>query len=276
MNPVEKALWFVESHYARDITLEDVAAVGGVSRHYMVRAFGAATGRSVMRYVRGRRLSEAARALTSGAPDILAVALEAGYGSHEAFTRAFRDQFGMTPEAVRARRNPDSIELVEPIKMNESLIAHLAPPRFEDGKPLLIAGLGERYSVETSAGIPALWQRLQPYLGSIPNRVDRTAYGVCSSGDAGNLDYIAGVEVAGLADLPAEFRRIRLTAQRYAVFARREHISSVRMAWNTIWTKWRAESGHEIADAPAFERYDEAFDPRTGRGGFEIWIPLRT
>jgi len=44
---------------------------------------------SVMRYVRGRQLTEAARCLASGAPDILAIALEAGYGSHEAFTRAF-------------------------------------------------------------------------------------------------------------------------------------------------------------------------------------------
>ncbi|MGE5157753.1 MAG: helix-turn-helix domain-containing protein [Gemmatimonas sp.] len=70
----------------------------------MVRAFAAATGFSVMRYVRARRLSEAARALARGAPDILSLALEADYGSHEAFTRAFRDHFGMTPEAVPPRR----------------------------------------------------------------------------------------------------------------------------------------------------------------------------
>jgi AraC family transcriptional regulator len=48
-----------------------------------------------MRYVRGRRLTEAAKVLSDGAPDILTVALDAGYGSHEAFTRAFRDQFGV-------------------------------------------------------------------------------------------------------------------------------------------------------------------------------------
>ncbi len=76
-------------------------AIAGVSRFHMVRAFAAATGLSVMRYVRARRLSEAARALADGAPDILALALEADYGSHEAFTRAFRDHFGVTPEAVR-------------------------------------------------------------------------------------------------------------------------------------------------------------------------------
>jgi AraC family transcriptional regulator len=102
MNPVGKELWYIESHFAQEITLEDIAAIGGVSRFHMSRAFGYAAGRSVMSYVRGRRLSEAARSLADGAPDILAIALDASYGSHEAFTRAFRDQFGLTPEAVRA------------------------------------------------------------------------------------------------------------------------------------------------------------------------------
>src|SRR6266446_9088375 len=102
MNPAQKALWFIESHLAAELTLDEIAGVAGISRFHMVRAFAAATGLSVMRYVRARRLSEAARSLAKGAPDILSLALEADYGSHEAFTRAFRDHFGTTPEAVRA------------------------------------------------------------------------------------------------------------------------------------------------------------------------------
>src|SRR4029077_9953194 len=102
MNPAQKALWFIESHLADAWTLDEISAIGGVSRFHMVRAFAAATGFPVMRYVRARRLTEAARALARGAPDILSLALEADYGSHEAFTRAFRDHFGVTPETVRA------------------------------------------------------------------------------------------------------------------------------------------------------------------------------
>src|SRR4051794_9628708 len=102
MNPTQKALWFIETHLADELTLERVAGIAGISRFHMVRAFAAATGLSVIRYVRARRLSEAARALAKGAPDILTLALEADYGSHEAFTRAFRDHFGVTPESVRS------------------------------------------------------------------------------------------------------------------------------------------------------------------------------
>ena len=134
MNPVGKALWYIESHFSGELSLEEIAAHGGVSRFHMTRAFGAVTGHSIMRYVRARRLTEAARALSDGAPDILTLAIEAGYGSHEAFTRAFRDQFGTTPEEVRAQRRLDNLNLVEPIKMDETPNSKLEPPRFADRK----------------------------------------------------------------------------------------------------------------------------------------------
>ncbi|HYL38808.1 MAG TPA: AraC family transcriptional regulator [Bryobacteraceae bacterium] len=276
MNLAEKALWYVESHFGQEITLDDVANVAGVSRYYLARAFSVATGRSLMRYVRARRLTEAARILAGGAPDILAVALEAGYGSHEAFTRAFCDRFGLTPEAIRARGNLTNIELTEPIKMDETLLTNLEPPRIEDGRTLLLAGLSERYTSETSAGIPSQWQRFTPHLGHIPGQVGRTAYGVlCNSDDAGNTEYLSGVEVSDFARVPHEFSRLRIPAQRYAVFRQRDHISTIRRTWFTIWNKGLPESGCKPAEGPEFERYGEEFNPETGAGGFEIWIPIK-
>ena len=276
MNPVGRALWFIESHFSRDISLDDIASAGCVSRFHLSRAFGVATGHSIMRYVRARRLSVAAKSLSNGAPDILSVALEAGYGSHEAFTRAFREQFGLTPEQVRAQRRIDNLELVEPIRMDDDLITHLEPPRFEDAKALLIAGLGERYTCETTAGIPALWQRFGPHIGTVPGQVGNIAYGVCCNGDGtGNFDYICGVEVSDFGRLPAEFARVRIAAQRYAVFSHRGHISTIRRTWNTILSQWLPNSEFKAADAPDFERYDERFDPMTGNGVVEIWVPVK-
>jgi AraC family transcriptional regulator len=129
--PVEKALWFIESHFGREITLDDVAGACGLSRFQMSRLFSRAVGASVTAYVRGRRLTQAAHALAEGAPDILAVALEAGYGSHEAFSRAFRDQFGLTPAKVRSRGALDGLALVGPLREDPSVAVDLAPPRFE-------------------------------------------------------------------------------------------------------------------------------------------------
>jgi AraC family transcriptional regulator len=230
-----------------------------------------------MRYVRARRLTEAARALAGGAPDILSLALEADYGSHEAFTRAFRDHFGMTPEAVRAGTCLNQLRLQEPIMMDSTALDHLKPPRFVTGKPLLIAGLGERITHENNgAGIPGQWQRFSQSIDSIPGRVGQVAYGVCCNGDdAGNFDYIAGVEVTDFSDLPREFSRVRIPEQKYAVFSHSDHISTIRRTVNTIWNHWLPMSGMKAADAPNFERYDVTFDPITGNGGLEIWIPVR-
>jgi len=276
MNPAQKALWFIESHLAEPLALDEIARIGGVSRFHMVRAFAAATGFPVMRYVRARRLTEAARALASGAPNILSLALEADYGSHEAFTRAFRDRFGLTPEAVRAATSIDQLKLQEPILMDSTMIDNLAAPRFETAKAFLVAGLGERIACDNGAGIPGLWRRFQQEVADIPARVGEVAYGVCCNGDdAGNFDYIAGVEVADFSDLPRRYMRIRIPEQRYAVFIHGDHVASIRRTINTIWNHWLPASHLKAADAPNFERYDTNFDSVTGNGGFEIWVPVR-
>lgn len=265
-----------ESHFAQDLTLDDVAGAAGVSRYHMSRVFALATGCSILRYVRGRRLTEAARILAAGAPDILAVALDAGYGSHEAFTRAFRDQFGLTPEALRASGTVDNIKLMEAIKMNETLLTNLKAPRIETLKPMLIVGLSERYNAETCANIPAQWQRFAPHIGHIPGQVGRTSYGVvCNSDEAGNMEYISGVEVSDFSRVPAELSRLRIPEQRYAVFSQPDHISTIRQTWFTIWNEGLPESGYQSSGGPEIERYGEEFNPQTGTGGFEIWIPIK-
>jgi AraC family transcriptional regulator len=160
--------------------------------------------------------------------------------------------------------------------MDETLATNLEPPRFETCKPLLVAGLGERYTCEGSKTIPSQWQRFGPHIGNIPGQVGDTAYGVCcNTDDDGNFDYICGVEVSTFSELPPEFARVRIPAQRYAVFSHRDHVSSIRRTVNAIWNKWLPESGHDVADAPNFERYTESFDPKTGNGGLEIWIPIK-
>ena len=269
MNPAQKALWFIESHLADALTLDEIAAIAGVSRFHLVRAFAAATGLPVMRYVRARRLSEAARALANGAPDILALALEADYGSHEAFTRAFRDHFGVTPEAVRGSTRLDHLRLQEPITMDSTRIDNLQAPRFETGKPLLVAGLGERYTCETGAAHSRPVAALSPIGGrTFPAGSGRwpTASAATATTPAISTTSPAS-KCPDFSDLPREFSRVRIPEQKYAVFTHRDHISTIRRTINTIWNHWLPASGLKAADAPNFERYDENFDPLTGNGG---------
>lgn len=275
MDPIQRAIWFVEGHLGEPFSLDDVAGVAGLSRFHLVRAFGQVTGRSVMRYVRARRLTEAARVLAGGAPDILSVAFDAGYGSHEAFTRAFRDQFGLTPERVREKGCAQTLDLVEPIRLDHLAPIKLNPPAIIDRRPFLLAGLLEHYRDGDMSAIPSQWQRFGPWLGHIPGQVSNMAYGViCNGDDNGVTDYFTAVEVSDFGSLPSELSRMRMPAQRYALFSHAGHISEIQAVWRTIWAEWVPQQVKTLSDAPFFERYPEAFDPVSGEGGFEIWLPV--
>ena len=69
---------------------------------------------------------------------------------------------------------------------------------------------------------------------------------------------------------------MRLPAREYAVFTHRDHVSTIDTTIDKIWNEWVPQAGLKVASAPCFERYGEEFDPQTGMGGMEIWIPLES
>jgi AraC family transcriptional regulator len=280
--PVDRVLWFIDGHYREALDLDRMAAVAGVSRFHLCRAFAAATGGTVTARLREVRLHAAARLLAAGAPDILSVALDCGYGSHAAFTRAFRDRFGVTPvrfrtAALAAPLRHSAVHNVfsETAIMQPTIIHDLPPPRTERTGPLRIAGLSSHYDISTIGTIPALWQKLVMEYEPLPGRLDGVSLGVCYAGDAeGGFDYLAGAQVTGFDGLPEELTRLELPARNYLVFAWPGHISEIRNLVHTIWNHWLPTHGVTPARAPDFERYPESFDGATGDGGYEIWIPL--
>lgn len=271
-----KALWYVESHLNDDVRLEAVAESVGVSRFHLSRAFSASIGKSLTGYARARRLTVAARALTNGAPDILAVALKAGYGSHESFTRAFRQQFGVTPEQFRANGREANPQLQEPISMHQSFVSSsLASPRIVSIDAKLIFGLSQPCLAAGDPGIPGLWSRFGPHIGHIEGQVGRAAYGVIyNSDDSGSYEYLSGVEVQSFPNVPGEFTRLRIPPQTYAVFEHPDHVSALMATWKAIWERGLADAGLKAMDGPAFELYGEHFNGLTGFGGFKIWVPV--
>lgn len=275
MAAAEKALWFIESHYSEDLSLGRIAEVAGVSPFHLARLFLAMTGCSVMRYLRARRMTEAARRLAGGAPDILDVALASGYGSHEAFTRAFGEQFGRSPASVRECGSVAGLALVEPWRTTNGVQVALDEPRLACDGTRLIAGLGCRYTPDTTQGIPAQWQRLSlHHAAMLPKR--QVAYGVCCNGDdEGSFEYIAGVDVPGFGGLDPAFSTLRLTAREYVVATHHGHISDIRRTWQAFVGDWLPRSGLHLADAPEFEKYGTDFDDASGIGDVEIWLPLQ-
>jgi AraC family transcriptional regulator len=165
--------------------------------------------------------------------------------------------------------------------MKKSPAVQLEAPRMESGRALRIAGFREHYTSETMKNIPELWMRFGPHIGSIPGQVGHVAYGLCFNAlNPDGMEYMTGVEVSSSSGLDGAFGVVTIPAQKYAVFSHREHVSKLFETLDAIH-KWLPGSGLEVAGGTAgapdfFERYSEEFDPRTGLGGMEVWVPIKS
>ncbi|HNY18024.1 MAG TPA: helix-turn-helix domain-containing protein [Treponemataceae bacterium] len=111
---IQKSVDFVETRVERGAAIRGRDGMGqglaareaGMSARSFVTWFWAVTGLCYREYALRRRLDRARRLLAETDRPILDVALDSGYRSHEGFTRAFRDEFGLSPQDFRKGRPP--------------------------------------------------------------------------------------------------------------------------------------------------------------------------
>jgi predicted transcriptional regulator YdeE len=150
----------------------------------------------------------------------------------------------------------------------------LAEPRFEQGRPMLLAGLRRHHTFAAMAqDIPRQWEDFQK-LGRLPAQIGTTAYGAICGGDPARqvMEYMCAVEVASFDGLAKEIGRMRVPAARYAVFVHEGDVATIQSTWRQIFEKWLPSSGMRSANTPDFELYDERFDAATSSGIVEIWL----
>lgn len=94
---------YIHAHVGEEIEPEVLADIAGMSLHHFHRVFRGLVGESVMGFVRRLRLERAAQRLRFDDASVTEVAFDAGYTSHEAFTRAFRTRFGDSPSGYRSK-----------------------------------------------------------------------------------------------------------------------------------------------------------------------------
>lgn len=151
----------------------------------------------------------------------------------------------------------------------------LNQPTFQDNSELCIAGINRRYSMETRLHIPRQWEAFVPRASEIKNAGPVPFFGVSWNTQANcDFDYLTGLEIYGSEELPSDMIAMTLPAGRYAVFSHTGHVSALPKTIDCIWTKWVPDCGLAIAKSPCFELYTSEFNPMTGMGGMEVWIPI--
>jgi len=119
-------------------------------------------------------------------------------------------------------------------------------PRFESHGPFLMAGLQARYTCETLDDIPKQWERFISQVRKVSSRIGRRAN----------------------------------SRQTCAVFSHPGHVSTIRHTARAIGEEWLPQSGREPAqpsrgEPNLIERYGRQFDPNTGTGDIELWLPIK-
>jgi AraC family transcriptional regulator len=271
-------LAYIQAHRDEPMTVAELARVAGFSPYHFSRLFTARFGASVMDYVRTVRLQGAALRLTGDAPPALVeLALDCGFESQEAFTRAFRRRYGTPPGQFKREALKQQQPMERPmstasanVELQKDLVARGA---------FAVAGPAALFTEENKSGIPALWPRLIRAL-PLSGQAGARTYGVCQMIDKqeGCLKYLAGVEIAGDAALPEGFERIALDARSYAVFRLILDGSALhpqmQSAMPKIWGELLPQSGLKTVPAPDFELYPADFEPMRKGSYVDMYIAV--
>jgi AraC family transcriptional regulator len=274
-------LAYIEAHLFDALSVTALAYMAGLSPYHFSRMFRARFGDTVIAYVRARRMQEAARRLVDGEPSLAELAFDCGFESQEAFTRAFRREFGVPPGRYKREAAAQ-----HPYK-KETPMSETAPIQLTQmdhpvhREAFTIAGLRARFDESNKSGIPALWPRLIACL-PLASQVDRRTYGAIWTDNPGQsaANYMAGVEVKGAAPLPAGFERLAIAAQDYIVFRQMlegpDLHPQMQRAAKDIWGERLPRLGRKLAHSPDFELYPEGFDPTKPGQYVDIYVPVMT
>jgi AraC family transcriptional regulator len=295
---MRRVLEYIDAHLDRPLDLGTLAEVACFSAYHFHRLFAAWMGETLGDYVRRRRLELAAvRLAAQPRTRVLDVALGVGFGSAEAFARAFKSRFGCSPSVWRQRppsarvatsnpgladRKPGQAEHptngdapVSPTRALEALM-HVT---LIDREPATLAGL--RHVGPYGEPIARFWQEVYvPW--AIRHRLGpaHARYGV-SHDDPGitapaQCRYDACAEVAADFAVDGDAIKSTLPGGRYAVHAFRGTVEEIGAAWSALLRDWLPASGLQLDARPCFEYYPRgaAHDPRTGEFECEICIPV--
>ena len=98
---LQRVVEYMHSRLAEDVTVDELAAVTGVSKFHFIRMFSATTGLTPYRYLRRMRMQAAAELLRTSTLPVSRIAVLCGYRGPGQFAAAFRDEYGLSPSVYR-------------------------------------------------------------------------------------------------------------------------------------------------------------------------------
>lgn len=269
---INRVLVHIQQRLEEPLPLDELAGVAAFSPYHFHRIFRGMVGESVKEHVRRLRLERAAGRLRDSADPITNIAFDAGYQTHESFTRAFRAMFGDAPSGFRENRR-------------EFLAGTAAQP--DRRQPMSVRT--ERFGLTRLAffrhvgpygEVGKAWQKLYAWAGrnGLLGPAAETLGVVHDDPEITppeRLRYDAAIVVNERVRPAGEAGIEELPAAEYAVAVHKGPYMLLGNTYARLCGEWLPASGREARSSPAFEIYrNMPHNTPAGELLTEIYIPL--
>jgi AraC family transcriptional regulator len=274
----------IEGDLAEEVDLVRLATSLGTTEYHLRRMFSSLAGMPLSEYVRRRRMSVAAADIL-GDEDLLGIAVRFGYGSTEAFGRAFRAVHGASPSDVRRDGGP--------LRTQPQLRFRLT---VEGNSPMdtRIANQPAFRLVGHSARVPLIHEGVNPHIqahiASLPLDEHARLKELSDAEPAGllqvsadvdpdyaegsELTYLHGVAISDEAEPPGDLDVIEVPAGEWAVFRTAGRFpEALQATWAATATDWFPSNPWRLRPGPSIvtivDRTEDFSSATT-----ELWLPV--
>ncbi|MBM7831965.1 AraC family transcriptional regulator [Agromyces cerinus] len=275
---------YVEHHLTEEIDIAGLASSLGTTEYHLRRMFSSLAGMPLSEYVRRRRMAVAAADVLGGG-DLLGIAVRFGYGSTEAFSRAFRSVHGVSPADVR--RNGGPLRTQPQLRFRLTVEGNTPmDTRISDRPAFRLVGHSARVPLIHEGANP----HIQAFIASLPPAEHVRLKGLSDTEPAGllqvsadvdpdysegsELTYLHGVAVGESSAVPEDLDTIEVPAGTWAVFRTEgPYPAALQSTWAATATDWFPSNPWRLRPGPSIvavlERADD-FSTAT----CELWLPV--
>ena len=255
---LNKVIEFIGKHLDENLTLNQLSDIAYFSKYHFHRLFTAYTGLSLQQYIRWLRLKRAAHQLiVNKDQSIINIAIDAGFESHEAFSRAFKQTCGVSPSEFRQESSWQAWEKPPyQLPVQEGMAMNVAIKNINARRLAVLEHRGDPKFVGNSVNKLINWAKAQPIsLKPKPGEAFGFGYDDPKITPAAEFRFDLGITIPEQLVLKGEVIEKRLPAGRYAVAMHKGSHDNMGDTVYALYRDWLPSSGEELADLPCIFCY---------------------
>jgi AraC family transcriptional regulator len=275
---------YVEDHLSEDLDVAELSRGLGTTEYHLRRMFSSLAGLPLSEYVRRRRMTVAAGDVLSDG-DLLDVAVRYGYGSTEAFGRAFRAVHGTSPSDARRNGGPLRTQpqlrfrlTVEGNTPMDTRITHKTAFRLIGHAarvPLIYEGINPHIQAHIASLPASEHARLKELSSTEPTGLLQVSADVDTDyAEGSDLTYLHGVAVETGTPVPDDLDAIDVPAGDWAVFRTEgPHPDTLQSTWAATATDWFPSNPWRLRPGPSIVSVLDR-SPDFSIATCELWLPV--